>query len=90
MLSQLGRKNENPYPPINLVADFAGGGLMCALGIAFALFERVTSGKGQLIDANMMNGSAYLCRYMYSKYSVDTMYDVFFNRLHCFLFVYCF
>lgn len=62
VLSQLGRKHENPYPPINLVADFAGGGLMCALGISLALFERVSSGRGQVIDANMVNGSAYLCK----------------------------
>jgi len=45
------------------VADFAGGGLMCALGISLSLFERVRSGKGQLIDANMVNGAAYLCKY---------------------------
>lgn len=62
MLSQLGRKHENPYPPINLLADFAGGGLMCALGIAMALYERTNSGQGQVIDANMVNGSAYLCK----------------------------
>ena len=62
VLSQLGRKDENPYPPINLLADFAGGGLMCALGIAMALYERSNSGQGQVIDANMVNGSAYLCK----------------------------
>jgi len=64
VLSQLGRKNEKPYPPINLVADFAGGGLMCAMGIALALLERSRSGLGQVIDANMVNGSAYLCKYV--------------------------
>ncbi|XP_052796857.1 alpha-methylacyl-CoA racemase-like [Mya arenaria] len=67
VLSQLGRKNENPYPPINLVADFAGGGLTCALGIAFALLERHTSGKGQVIDANMVNGSAYLSTFLWTS-----------------------
>ena len=56
----LGKKNDKPYPPINLLADFAGGGLMCALGIILSLFERQTSGKGQVVDANMVQGSAYL------------------------------
>lgn len=39
-----GRQSENPMFPANLLADFAGGGLMCALGIAFAIIERYTSG----------------------------------------------
>jgi len=48
VLSRLGRKNENPIPPINILADFAGGGLTCALGILMSLFERNSSGKGQV------------------------------------------
>lgn len=67
VLSQLGRKHENPYPPINLLADFAGGGLMCALGIAMALYERSHSGQGQVIDANMVNGSAYLSTFLWTS-----------------------
>ena len=59
----LGRQHEKPYPPINLLADFAGGGLTCALGIMLALYERTVSGKGQVIDSNMVQGSAYLCEY---------------------------
>jgi alpha-methylacyl-CoA racemase len=60
----LGRKGERPYPPVNLLADFAGGSLICALGILISLFERQTSGKGQVVDSNMVNGSAYMgeCR----------------------------
>lgn len=50
----LGRSSEKPYAPLNLVADFAGGGLMCALGIVLALLERSKSGKGQIIDASMV------------------------------------
>ena len=46
--------------PINLLADFAGGGLSCAFGIVLALFERSHSGKGQVIDANMVEGAAYI------------------------------
>ena len=50
----MGRKGEKPYAPHNLVADFAGGGLTCAFGIVAALLERTKSGKGQVIDANMV------------------------------------
>ena len=41
------RKDENPVAPINLLADFAGGGLMCAMGIMAALLDRAQTGKGQ-------------------------------------------
>ena len=56
---RLGRKNEPPIAPINLLADFAGGGLTCAMGIMAALLERSTSGQGQIIDSNMVEGAAY-------------------------------
>ena len=46
ILSRLGRKKEPPIAPINLLADFAGGGLTCAMGIMAALLERNSSGKG--------------------------------------------
>lgn len=55
VLSKIGRSGENPYAPLNLLADFGGGGLMCALGIVMALFERTRSGKGQVIDASMVS-----------------------------------
>jgi alpha-methylacyl-CoA racemase len=54
----LGRDGEKPVPPINLLGDFAGGGLVLALGIAAAAFERTTSGLGQVIDAAMVDGAA--------------------------------
>ncbi|KAL8787356.1 MAG: hypothetical protein Q9213_002239 [Squamulea squamosa] len=60
ILSQLGRTEEPPYPPANILADFAGGGLMCALGILLALLERTASGKGQLVEHNMVDGAGYL------------------------------
>lgn len=60
VLSALGRKDEKPTPPINLLADFAGGSLTCALGIMMALFERSHSGKGQVVDCSMVQGAAYL------------------------------
>lgn len=58
VLSQFGRKGETPHAPINLMGDFAGGGMVCALGICMALFERSRSGKGQIIDANMVRFSS--------------------------------
>ncbi|CAH1796895.1 unnamed protein product [Owenia fusiformis] len=66
VLSRLGRKDGNPHPPVNLLADFAGGGLTCALGIAMALFERSNSGKGQVIDANMVEGAAYIGSFLWA------------------------
>lgn len=60
ILSLLGRKSEKPTAPINFMADLAGGSLMCAFGILAALFERETSGKGQVIDAAMVDGTAYI------------------------------
>lgn len=55
LLSRLGRSGETPCAPLNLLADFAGGGLTCALGIVLALLERTKSGKGQVIDASMVS-----------------------------------
>ncbi|XP_028916636.1 alpha-methylacyl-CoA racemase [Ornithorhynchus anatinus] len=69
VLSKMGRSDENPYAPLNLVADFGGGGLMCALGIVMALYERTKSGKGQVIDANMVEGTAYLSTFLWTTQS---------------------
>lgn len=55
ILSKLGSRGESPRPPLNLLADFSGGSLVCALGIMMALFERTRSGKGQVIDASMVS-----------------------------------
>ncbi|KAL8936524.1 MAG: hypothetical protein Q9216_004887 [Gyalolechia sp. 2 TL-2023] len=60
VLSQLGRSEEPPYAPANLLADFAGGGLMCACGILLALLERAKTGKGQVVENNMVDGVSYL------------------------------
>lgn len=65
LLSLFGRKDQKPTFPVNIVADFGGGGLMCSLGILLALFEREKSGKGQIVDNNMVSGSAYLGSWLY-------------------------
>ena len=54
LLSKFGRKDQKPTPPVNVLADFAGGGMTCALGILLALYERSKSGKGQVVDASMV------------------------------------
>jgi len=59
-LSLFKRKGERPLPPANLLGDFAGGGMLCAMGILLALFERSRSGKGQVIDSAMVDGAANL------------------------------
>jgi len=51
---------EAPIPPLNLVGDFGGGGMLLAFGIVCALLEAQTSGKGQVVDAAMTDGSALL------------------------------
>ncbi|KAI8096716.1 CoA-transferase family III domain-containing protein [Halteromyces radiatus] len=65
VLEMLGRKGEAPAFPMNLLADFAGGGLMCVMGILIALYERSRSGKGQIVDANLTSGTAYLNSFPY-------------------------
>ena len=60
VLSMLGRKHEKPYPPGNILGDFAGGGLVCFLGIVLAVVHRERTGYGQVVEANMVDGSAYL------------------------------
>ncbi|KAF5269236.1 hypothetical protein FQR65_LT02537, partial [Abscondita terminalis] len=65
LLSLFGRYGEKPIPPVNLAADFGGGGLMCALGILLALYERQSSNLGQIIDCNMVEGTAYLGSWLY-------------------------
>ena len=59
-LHAIGEKDHNPTPPLNLVGDFGGGGMLLAFGIAAALFEKQKSGQGQVIDAAMADGSALL------------------------------
>ena len=59
-LHAIGEQGGKPVPPLNLVGDFGGGGMLLAFGIAAALFEVSKSGRGQVIDAAMTDGSALL------------------------------
>ena len=60
-LSLFRREGEPPIPPSNVLGDFAGGGLLCAMGVLLALMARERTGKGQVVDAAMVDGSCYLC-----------------------------
>jgi alpha-methylacyl-CoA racemase len=60
VLNAIGRKGEAPVPPLNLVGDFGGGGLMLAFGIVAALLAVQRSGRGQVVDAGMVEGAAVL------------------------------
>ena len=59
-LEPIGREGSPPVPPLNLVGDFGGGAMMLAFGMACALVERQRSGKGQVVDAAMVDGAAIL------------------------------
>jgi alpha-methylacyl-CoA racemase len=59
-LEPLGRAGQKPTPPINVLGDFAGGGMLLAFGIACAVVERERTGKGQVIDAAMVDGAALM------------------------------
>ena len=60
VLWHIGPEGGAPVPPINLLADFGGGGELVVMGILAALVERATSGVGQVVDAAMVDGSAQL------------------------------
>jgi len=64
-LSLFKRKGERPLPPANLVGDFAGGGMLCSLGILLALIDRNRSNKGQVVDSAMIDGAAHLSTFFY-------------------------
>ncbi len=65
-LHAIGRAGERPVPPLNLVGDFGGGGMLLAFGVVCALVERATSGQGQVVDAAMVDGASALMAMIYS------------------------
>lgn len=65
MLGSTGRPDEPPAPPLNLFGEVAGGGMMLAFGVACAVLEARSSGKGQVIDAAMTDGTALLGAALY-------------------------
>jgi alpha-methylacyl-CoA racemase len=59
-LAHFGRAGQAPVPPLNMVGDFGGGGMLLAFGVVCALLEAQRSGRGQVVDAAMVDGSAVL------------------------------
>jgi alpha-methylacyl-CoA racemase len=64
-LSMIGRTGEPPVPPLNLLGDFGGGGMLLAFGIVCGIIEASRSGRGQVIDAAMVDGAALLAGMMH-------------------------
>ena len=64
-LEPLGRAGQPPHAPLNLLGDFAGGGVLLAVGVLAALLERERSGAGQVVDAAMVDGSALLTAFLH-------------------------
>jgi alpha-methylacyl-CoA racemase len=60
VLHAFGRKGEAPVPPLNLVGDFGGGGMLLGFGIACALLHAQKTGQGQVVDAAMVEGASLL------------------------------
>ena len=74
-LSIVGRAGQAPVPPVNLLGDFGGGGMLLALGILAALVERAGTGLGQVVDAAMVDGSALLTSFLYGMRASGTWQD---------------
>ncbi|HWE91671.1 MAG TPA: CaiB/BaiF CoA-transferase family protein [Pseudonocardiaceae bacterium] len=70
VLDLIGRSGEAPVPPVNLIGDYGGGGLLLAMGILAALFERGSSGRGQVVDASMTDGSALLSTQLHGMHAL--------------------
>jgi alpha-methylacyl-CoA racemase len=65
VLHGVGHKGERPVPPINLVGDYGGGGMLLAVGVLAGLIEVAGSGKGQVVDAAMVDGASLLQTVLY-------------------------
>lgn len=73
-LAHFGRADQPPTPPLNMVGDFGGGGMMLAFGVVCALLEAQRSGRGQVVDAAMVDGSAVLMS-MFWAFSSAGLFD---------------
>ncbi|MEO8079786.1 MAG: CaiB/BaiF CoA-transferase family protein [Caldimonas sp.] len=74
-LHAIGRAGEAPVPPLNLVGDFGGGGMLLAFGIACALVEARTSGRGQVVDAAMVDGASLLATMFAGMLAAGTWHE---------------
>jgi len=74
-LEAIGRAGERPVPPLNLLGDFGGGGMLLAYGMLAAILGARTTGKGQVIDAAMVDGAASLMTMTYTLRSAGIWQD---------------
>ena len=74
-LSAIGFRDRPPVAPLNLVADFGGGSMFVLLGIVTALYERERSGRGQVVEAAMVDGVSILSQMMWTMKSIGSMAD---------------
>ncbi|MQA96336.1 MAG: CoA transferase [Streptosporangiales bacterium] len=74
-LHSFARQGERPVPPINMMGDFGGGTMFLITGVLAALVERGRSGRGQVVDAAMVDGSAFLMSMVYEGFSMGGWSD---------------
>ena len=74
-LHAMGRAGEPPAPPLNLVGDYGAGSMLLLVGVLSALFERTRSGRGQVVDAAMVDGTVLLSQLVLSLRSVGMWSD---------------
>ncbi len=74
-LHAIGRPGEKPVPPLNLVGDFGGGGMLLAFGLVCGMLEAQKSGKGQVVDAAMVDGAATLMAMFFSMSAAGVFKD---------------
>ncbi len=72
-LNAIGRKGQLPAPPLNLLGDYAGGAAYVAFGIVCALMEAQRSGKGQVVDAAIVDGTAHLMTSIHGMHGAGMM-----------------
>ncbi len=75
-LHAIGRPGERPVPPLNLVGDFGGGGMLLAYGLVCGLLETQRSGKGQVVDAAMVDGAASLMAMFFSMGAMGAFTEI--------------
>ncbi|MBD3648280.1 MAG: CoA transferase [Pseudomonadales bacterium] len=68
-LHAMGPKDSKPFPPLNLVGDFGGGGMVLAFGLVCAILEATRSGKGQVVDTAMVDGAATLMAMFFTMHA---------------------
>ncbi|MFT4127713.1 MAG: CaiB/BaiF CoA-transferase family protein [Gordonia sp. (in: high G+C Gram-positive bacteria)] len=68
-LHLIGRAGDRPVPPVNLLGDFGGGGLLLAMGVLAAVYERSVSGRGQVVDASMVEGAALITAFLHAMHA---------------------